>query len=108
MAKRFAGIGGGTAPLAAIALAAIFGFVEPACSSTPSGSGFTGGDDASVDATTGEGGGNDGATFGGDGEASMLRITPMDPTVDVTITDGMVTAAPLTMVAEANGTQVTA
>src|SRR5437879_6564733 len=71
MAKRFARIGSVTAPIAALVLAAIVALVEPACSSSHSGSGFTGGDDASVDATAGDGAGDDGAAFGGGGNGGV-------------------------------------
>src|SRR5438445_820263 len=111
MAKRSTSLGSVTAPLLAVLLAAAFGLAEPACSSGSSRNGFGGDDDAAArDGTAGDDGGGDGPTFGGDGDTSMLRIQPANPTVDVTIADGVVSAPPLAMIAQTNGgaTQVTA
>jgi hypothetical protein len=54
--------------------------------------------------TFGDGGGglgnNDGGGNGGDGSAQAIVITPANPTVNVTITNGVVTATPVDFVAK--------
>ncbi|MGH7281577.1 MAG: hypothetical protein ACRELY_08655, partial [Polyangiaceae bacterium] len=53
--------------------------------------------------------GGDGSGGGGDGSVSAIQITPPNPTVDVTITNGIVSTTPVAFVAKTlDGTEVAA
>ncbi len=88
----------------AVVVAALAGGGGGGCGSGNSGSGFDGG--AGGDATAHPDGPlGDGNPMFGDGSAvTSLTISPANPTVDVTITDGNVMTMPLTFQALANGT----
>lgn len=97
-------VAGPFALTASLLLAAAVAVMAPACSSnTPS--------DGSALRADGPGGGETGPVLassddGGTGDG--LAIQPNDPTVDVTVTDGAVTATPITFTASAKGAAVAA
>src|SRR5262249_43365600 len=91
------------AALVVLAIALTLAIAAPACASDTGASGFPTTPDGATgdDATVAEGGAYDDAqfddspSFGNDGAVNTLKIQPADPVVNVTITDGIVTVAPV-------------